>query len=198
MWWIWGERRALHYLGYVWHLFVLWQLVDSLFTLQRTIEFLWRTGAVLFFNLISSVLSCLISTWHSNNKKNTKSPPPLQLKRKRKANVTLKHYCKHKESIIPCHGYNLEWHIGMNYLFEFLTGENKKWLMKSREALGVQLMKPLVLWKCQDGSVLLCHSQDGTYLWPHGKIRHWKNCRLKWILTPLSLLCYLNIYLGFL
>lgn len=85
------------------------------------------------------------------NKKNSRSPP-MQQERKRKANVTLKHSWKHKESTLPCQGYNLEWHTGMNYFIGFLTEENKKWLMKSWEDLEVQLMKPLVLWQCQDRS----------------------------------------------
>lgn len=168
----------------MWQFFVLWQLVDLLLTLQQDSR-TPRKWCCFYFLISFSLSLAALFPPDIQTITNTKSPP-MQQKRKRKANVTLKHYCKHKESLIPCHGYNLERHNGVNYLLEFLTVENKKWLMKSREALRVQLMQPLVFWQCQDRSVLLFHSQDGTHLWPQGKIRHLKNCRLKWAFTLLS------------
>lgn len=81
-----------------------WQICSSLCRGQQNSY----EGLVLFYFLISFPLSlAAVFPPDIQTIKNTKSPP-LQPKRKRKANVTLKHYCKHKESIILCHGYNLE------------------------------------------------------------------------------------------
>lgn len=95
---------------------------------SRTIELLWRSGSVFIFkpHFLLWFPPDSQASQNNTNKQKTPKSPPMQQKRKREANVTLKHYCKNKESIIPCHGYSLEWHTNMNYLFEFLTEENRK------------------------------------------------------------------------